>query len=237
MFSKISVLVPTRKRIPQLRKMLDSWASTTKTPGSAELIFRIDVDDYETKAFLEDRPIATVLIGPRYEGYRSLPLFFNEMTAVATGDVFMCGNDDMVFRTPDWSRLLLAEANKYPDGIFDLGVSTYNEGVFPWSTVSRHATELMGQLHDPRIYWGDVYLRDIMAAFGRAIHVPHVQIDHVWMGHAPDQTFIEAKQDERRNWDEAYWALHQRCVTEAVQKIESDHRVGPSMVEASCRVH
>lgn len=239
MFTKISVLVPTRKRLPQLQTMLESYAATVLDPTSAELLFRIDDDDPETEALLQraeqgclrDLPWSLVT-GPRYEGYRSFPWFVDELRQLARGDVFMVGNDDMVFRTPDWPRLLLEEAGKYPDGLFDLGVQTYNAGVFPWSVISRHAVDLMGHIHDPRLFWGDVYLRDVMACFGRAIAVPHVQIDHVWMGHTPDQTFLEARQGEARNWDAAYWALHRQCVDEAFAKLDADHRVGPA--EAPC---
>jgi len=218
-FCRISVLVPTRQRIPQLERLLESFAATVPD-DDAELIFRVDRDDLDSQACLR-RHSWTVVVGPRYEGYRSLPRFCEEMRDAATGDVFMVGNDDMVFRTTHWPARLLSVANEYPDGRFNLSVSTYNEHVVPWSTVSRQAVDQLGHIHDARLYWGDVYLRDVFAAFGRVIAVPDVQIDHVWMGHTPDQTFLEANQGEARNWDEAYWALHRRCVSEAVAKLEA----------------
>ena len=128
-FKKISVLVPTRKRIARLRTMIDSFEATND--GYAVLLFRIDDDDVESWDFLAQYSYE-VLVGPRLLGYTSMPAFFNELAAHATGDVLMCGNDDMVFRTPNWPSLVLDIANQYPDGLFDIGVSTYNETHYPF---------------------------------------------------------------------------------------------------------
>lgn len=224
MFKKISVLVPTRQRPARLRRLLASFDVTTPDRASAEMVFRIDDDDTESAAILAETPW-TVVVGPRLQGYRSLPQFFEEMRAVATGDLFMTGNDDMVFQTPSWSWRVLDTANTYPDGIFALGVETYNAKNFPFAIISRQAVELMGRIHPPDVFWGDVYLRDVMAAFGRAIRVPDVTIDHEWIGHTPDQVFHEAKQGERRNWNPAYWAHHQRLVDQTVATIRARQAV------------
>src|SRR5262245_31870532 len=107
MFTSISVLVPTRGRVNRLTRLLDSFYATST--GRAELYFRVDEDDEETRRFLTD-PLDRVVVGPRLAGYGSLPTFFNELAAVAPGDLLMCGNDDMVFVTPEWDRLILDEA-------------------------------------------------------------------------------------------------------------------------------
>lgn len=225
MFKKISVLVPTRMRVAQLRAMLESYHATVQTPESSELVFRIDEDDLASLELL-NQTRWTVVTGPRLQGYRSLPAFFDEMRKVASGDVLMCGNDDMVFRTPGWPEIVLAEANKYPDGLFNFGCATLNAGHFPFSIISKHVADLMGYIHDGRLIWGDLFLRDVLAAFGRAIPLPEVQIDHQWMGHTPDQVFLDAHQNDSQNWDEAYWARHREIVAAAVQRIDADHRAG-----------
>src|SRR5678815_5124634 len=101
MFKKVSVLVPTRKGITRRQRLLASFDVTTPDRDSAEMVFRIDDDDYETAGLLSATPW-TVVVGPRLQGYRSLPVFFEELRAVATGDLFMTGNDDKVFKTPSW---------------------------------------------------------------------------------------------------------------------------------------
>lgn len=213
LYKQISVLVPTRGRVARLRKLYESYASTTQ--HCAELVFRVDEDDVETQRFLKER-VCKMVVGPRLQGYRSLPIFFNEMLTVASGHVLLCGNDDMVFKTPGWDRLILNEANKYPDGLFDFGVHTHNEDNFPFAIVSRRAVQRLGFIFDPQIFWGDIYLRDVMAHFGRSIKLSNVNIDHDWAGHQPDHVFIEGDQVRRSHW----MGNHPQAVREAVEKLK-----------------
>lgn len=192
---------------------------TSREP--AELVFRVDDDDAESRDYLAERGYGDdTIIGPRLLGYRSMPDYFNSMVKVATGDVLMCGNDDMVFKTPVWPSLVLELANKHPDGLFDIGVSTYNEDHYPFYIVSRWAADVLGFLIDPRVFWADIYWRDIMGAFGRCVKLPTVQIDHDWAGFAPDQTFVEADQNDIYRRDPSYWSgTHAPAVAEAVARL------------------
>ena len=217
MLSKVSVLVPTRGRLARLQTLCTSFEETTHGVG-AELVFRVDEDDVPTQVALAGR--YKTVVGPRLQGYSSMATFFNDALRAAEGDVLMCGNDDMVFRTEGWPALVLAEANKYADGKFCIGVSTFNEDHFPFSIVSRKVASTLGFLWDPRIYWGDIYLRDVMAAFGRCVMLPSVVVDHNWAGDVPDQTFQEENQNDIYRREPNYWATtHAQAVREAVQKL------------------
>lgn len=218
MFNKVSVLIPTRGRVPWLKELFASFDETVGE-DDAELVFRIDSDDLETRDFLLDRGNCVVAIGPRLEGYRSLPVFFNEMLPAAHGDVLMCGNDDMIFRTIDWPAMILDTANMYPDGLFDIGVQTHNETHFPFSIISKRVAEMLGFIWDPRIFWGDIFLRDVMGAFGRTVMLPTVHIEHKWAGYRPDKVFKESDKDiiGRDPW---YWTTtHRQAVDDAVYKL------------------
>ena len=217
-FSKVSVLVPTRRRVARLQTLLDSWAATVKNPDQAELVFRIDYDDGESRMFLENYPWR-VYIGPRLQGYRSIPQFHEEMRQGATGDIYLIGNDDMAFVTPDWPSKLLEQANQYPDGIFVLGCDVQNAKNFVFPIVSKVAVEAMGRIIDERAFWGDVFLRDVFAEFGRAIRFSSMKIDHQWAGRERDQTFRDANQEDPNNWNEQYWAQHRQWVSESVEKL------------------
>lgn len=213
MFTKVSVLVPTRGRVERLGVLLDSYRATTADlERMSELVFRVDEDDQETRAYLGEHH---TIVGPRLEGYRSLPAFFNELAQAANGDVLMCGNDDMVFRTVGWAPKILAVANEHPDGLFDLGMRTHNEAHFPFATVSKKVVDALGFLFDPRIFWGDIFLRDTMDHFGRCVMID-VEIDHDWAGHAPDRTFVEGEQARRQRWSPA---VHAIAVDDAVGRL------------------
>jgi hypothetical protein len=219
-FNKISVLVPTRHRVERLKTMIASFDRTTS--GRAELVFRIDHDDTETAAYLQTVPWRLkrgVFKGQRLEGYKSTPQFLLDMIPLSAGDVLMVGNDDMVFETEAWDKLILRAANNFPDGFFNIGVTTLNTLHYPFSIVSRHLVESLGFMYDPRIFWGDIYLRDIMAAFDRNILLPEVHITHDWAGYKPDRTFAEADHFKTTVGTAEYWQRHAVVVNEAVQRL------------------
>ncbi|MES2360085.1 MAG: glycosyltransferase family A protein [Gemmatimonadota bacterium] len=211
-FKKVSVLVPTRGRVERLKTLLESFEQTTA--GRAELWFRVDDDDVKTQKALRNR---SYVIGPRLDGYKSTPHFFNELYAVCSGDVLMAGNDDMVFKTLGWDERILKEADLYPEGLFDFGVLTHNAPNFPFATVSRAACDALGFFFDPRFFWGDIFWRDVMSHFGRAIPLPSVQIDHDWVGFEPDRIFAAGERTRRADHSQ----YHAVAVAEAVGKLEA----------------
>lgn len=217
MFTKVSVLIPTRHRLDRLETLLASFYRTHGNHG-AELVFRIDDDDTPSIQCLKDYHC---VVGPRYMGYGSMSVFFNELAQAATGDVLMCGNDDMVFQTVDWPSHILTAANCYPDGIFNIGVATLNEAHYPFSTVSKLMVKALGFIWDPRIFWGDIFLRDLMSRFDRCLVLPHVQIDHDWAGYRPDRVFMETRPyKEKIEGDQHYWSgPHSAAVADAAAKL------------------
>jgi hypothetical protein len=221
-FSKISVLVPTRKRVERLKAMIASFERTYS--GRAELIFRIDHDDQETRNFLQTIPWRLkggVYRGPRHGGYKSTQQFLQDALSLASGDVLMVGNDDMLFQTEAWDKLILNAANRFPDGIFNLGVNTLNATHYPFSVVSRKMVESIGGMYDPRIFWGDIYLRDIVAHFDRLLMLPDIHIAHDWAGYKPDATFAEANDLKMSIGTPEYWERHRQVVGEAVAKLSA----------------
>lgn len=223
MFTKLSVLIPTRHRVGRLCTLLDSY-NATRGDRDSELVFRVDEDDESSIVFLRQRGYLP-FIGPRMAGYASVPAFFNEAYGASTGDVLMGGNDDMVFRTPGWDTALLEAANRFPDGLFDLGVSTHNETHYPFFTVSRAAADVLGFVFDPTVFWGDIFWRDVMAVFGRRVMVPEVRIDHDWAGSTPDDVYREGLPHKARiEQDPAYWTgPHAGAVSAAVEKLRPSY--------------
>lgn len=114
-FRKVSVLVPTRGRVPQLRALLKSFDDTVFVPGSVELVFRVDADDPETLALLQETEW-NVVLGPAMPASRC----YDELAAVAKGELLVRGRDDMRFDAADWQMHLLHAASQYPDGLFEL---------------------------------------------------------------------------------------------------------------------
>ena len=224
-YKKNSVLVPTRKRLNFLSKMLESFEATVSDPEQAEIIFRCDRDDRETIEYLCHTP-HKIIVGPRQEGYKNLPAFFNEMASIAKGDLLMCCNDDVLFMTPNWPALILDEAAKYPDGIFNLGVNVgINDDLFPFSIVSRKLVNILGFINDERLLCSDIFLRDVARHFNRTIRIDSVTVLHDWAGRVADETRADAGKHAATivgDWSE-YGKLHELAVNESINKIIAAH--------------
>ena len=241
----ISVLIPTRKRVKTLDRVLRSIWDVSSAEEAVEIILRCDTDDRETIDYLAgiDRgkhPSLEVLVGPRKEGYKSLPTFINEMAVAAKGSLLLTCNDDVIFRTSNWDRTVEDVASRYPDGIFDIGVNTVlNPHIFPFYIVSKRWLDLVGYIQDTRLIWQSKYVKHVADALGRSVYIAEVIIEHEWAGFVDDDAtradsekwikeivlkdpnshlhVAEASPDE---WRDDYKQLYDEAVAEAIEKLK-----------------
>lgn len=109
-----SLIVPTRGRIAQLRRLFDSLAATTAHPERIEVVLVLDADDSPSLAFAETRlPCVRTVGAPG----RSMGALNQAGCAVASGRFMMLLNDDVLVRTRGWDRLVGRVLDRYPDGI------------------------------------------------------------------------------------------------------------------------
>lgn len=215
---RISVLCCARQRVDLLERMLSSLYATAEKPEELEVILRCDYDDRAMLSYLQamQRPILTVL-GHRMNGYASLPVFTNQMARLANAERIFVVNDDAVFETSGWdTQLMDAAASLFPDEGFLIGVDTVmNAGHFPFPFTSKTVVNALGCIFDERLVYTDIWLRDVLAAYGRAKLVP-VRVRHAWNGMTEDQQHALAT----RVQDPTYPALYAQCVTEGVAKLK-----------------
>jgi glycosyl transferase family 2 len=212
----ISVIAPTRNRVPLLDHMLTTLDATVSDPARVEVILRCDYDDVLSIAYLCQRG-TPFIVGSRREGYATLATFINEAARLSTGELVIVVNDDVEFLTADWDLRLTEAAAEYPDGIFDLGVNTVlNNPNFVFPCQSRRQIEVLGCFFDERLIYPDIWLRDVLLPFGRAIRVPEVTIQHNWLGQSEDQAVAASVAHSS-----AHQAVYQRCVNEGRAKIST----------------
>ena len=210
----ISVMVPARGRTRLLRSMLSTLYATVSNPENVEVIARIDDDDEGMIHYLQLLPQVKVVCKPRV-GYAKNAQMVNECAALATGDLFLVANDDLEFKTLDWDLELTKVAAQYPDGIFDLGVDTVlNNENFCFPCTSRKTVEALGFFFDERLLYPDIWMRDVMMPFERAIRVPQVVIQHNWTGMTEDQ-----RRAMTAMHGHGHSELYTQCVEEGREKI------------------
>src|SRR5688500_3975446 len=93
-----SLIVPTRGRPAQLRRMLESVARTASHPERIEVVLVVDADD---PASLVTHPRLTVrqVVGPPG---RTMGALNNAGFVASAGDFVMLLNDDVIVRTRGW---------------------------------------------------------------------------------------------------------------------------------------
>jgi len=104
----ISILLPTRKRPANLRRLVTSIRETSVT--NPEIVVYIDDDDKESIPAAEELKLE-ILVGPRI----IMTDYWNKCFNVCSGDIVMQMGDDVVFKTHGWDRMVEQEFEKWPD--------------------------------------------------------------------------------------------------------------------------
>ena len=205
----ISILCPTRNRPFELERMVKS-ACATANPRNIEILFRMDDDDRTEHVF--DAPCRLfTLTKPR----GNMCVNWNDLLPHVHGDIVMCGNDDVEFKTPGWDTLIEAEFARVPDRILLVGGDdgfTHGRAI-PHPFVSKRWVDTLGYFAAPYFesdYGCDTWNEEIAWKLGRRVYLPEVLIYHYHPvhGNGPrDQTFKErmvrhVKQNPGRVWVE-----------------------------------
>lgn len=184
MQEKISLLLPTRGRVPLATRFLQSVVDQTTHLDSVEIIIRVDDDDIESHQLNFEGLESKLLIGPKTTmgGYNTQ--CFNE----STGEIIVLVNDDMVIQTRGWDEKLRALHRKIEDKIYlAYGNDLFKKGdlcTFP--ILSRQCCELLQQPYHTA-YRGafiDYHLMDIFkrlekSGFNRIFYLDDVVFEHL----------------------------------------------------------
>ena len=182
---RIAVVTPTRGRPERVRTMIDSALEAAGDPESIDLWFYVDDDDPSLPGYRKvfaDRPVH-VMYGPSDGVGRA----WNRMARAATArgcELFMLGNDDLVFVTPDWDRTLREHVDLYAVEnyiccwFFNDGAQGRRHAEFP--ILHRNWIEATGYLF-PEIFgfwFHDTWITNVAFRLHRLHWIKAVRIQH-----------------------------------------------------------
>ncbi len=184
--SMISILLPTRKRIPKLAQMMKSASDTAQQ--TFELVIYVD-DDPETDSMFfsnwtgvapEGTKKLTVLHGEK----RRLAEYWNDCAAAATGDILMLANDDLVFHTPGWSEKIEAAFAESQDKILCVHADNGQPNAASFCThpfIHRKWVDAVGYFVPPQFEgdFTDTWIWDVANRINRRVYLPDVKIEHL----------------------------------------------------------
>lgn len=180
----VSILIPTRGRPDHLRAAVDSVHSLASDKSCIEYLFRVDDDDFETikvVEWLETLLPCKKVVAPRGSGYFQMHTMVQDIAKLAEGDWLFLFNDDALFKTQDWDKILLVMGMRNPwIGIGDvcmivaptIGRPHAQEFFF----LRRRTFEILG--HIALSPHNDNWIYSIMKFIGCCIDVSPIQIEH-----------------------------------------------------------
>lgn len=199
----ISILVPSRGRPENIRRLHQSLKNTTWGPW--ELLVRLDDDD--PAGFEYEQPSKQVNVTlPR----KMMSELWNDLVPYSQGDLLMMCGDDVTFNTPRWD-VTIREA--FPEDRIQLvhgnDLSPNSDIIATHPFVSRRWVECLGYLTPPYFTsdYVDLWLTEVANRLQRRTYLPSVIFEH----HHPsfqkalwDQTYQERV--ERADGMEKVWA-------------------------------
>lgn len=177
--SRVSVLVPTRGRPDNVRRLMESGHATAELPP--EFLFYLDEDD---PTFGHTVDVIYRLGGDYVVGSRIvLSEMWNRLAEVATHDVVMHCGDDIIFRTQQWDAVATTALGEWPDR---LGVVHGRDG-YQDANMATHGfyhrrwIETLGYLVPPHFAsdYNDLWNTQVADALGRRRYLPEIYTEHM----------------------------------------------------------
>ncbi len=116
---KFSILIPSRKRVELLKETLLSIENQTSNKNQIEIVFGIDIDDLDTKKFLNEyqkESNISIVINEmaRGKGYQDSPNRLKNMISKSSGEYLIHFADDMKIYTKNWDVILTDKIKTLP---------------------------------------------------------------------------------------------------------------------------
>jgi len=178
-----SLIVPTRQRPTQLRRMLDSVANTAAHPERVEVVLVVDADDTASLVRHSRLNIRHIVVPPgltmgalNQAGYEG-----------SSGDYVMLLNDDIIVHTRRWDAIALSCFRRFPDPFVLLHVNDtlIRDHLCTFPLTSRAFYEQIGGIcpAEYRRYRIDDHIEDVfnllaMCGERRVVYLPDVVFEH-----------------------------------------------------------
>lgn len=174
---QLSILLPSAPgNEAKLHKVWESIKRTSTSLSDIEIVICLDADDKHKHGDTErfNNLVYTYCNPSKFRSH-----FFNQAMKASTGRFMMMGNDDIIFKTPGWDKMI--PYDKYPDDLvlFYFRDNEFNE-IFACHPIwSRKMMEINPNLleHDYLLTKCDNVFWDTHPS-NRRIYLPDVEIAH-----------------------------------------------------------
>jgi hypothetical protein len=221
----ISLLLPTRKRPNNVKRLVDSLINTTSNINDIELYFYIDDDDNVSLELISkiSNTINTKAIQGTYMSEHRTPTWYmqNELVKACTGPIFFYGADDVVFRTKNWDVVINKLYNNYEDKILlAYAPDGFQGGAIPVAThgfLHKNWVDIIGYLFPPvfNVAYNDTWITEVSETIKRRTYITDMYIEHMHPA------------ANKANWDDVYLTKRETNGNEA----SIWHQLAPKRIE------
>jgi len=198
---EISILVPTKNRVFNIKKLVDLSLGTAKYPNNIEIIFYVDYDDYNSQNYISSLNSKKIF----WITSEKKVLFsdmWNHCYRVSKGKYLMLCGDDVTFETSEWDLIVKNIFKQYNDELVYIvpydGNANGALGVHGF--LSKKWVDIVGFFTPPYFsYWyADTWIDEISKKIGRFHYAPEIRIIHNhW--ESPNKTFVDNLYIENKN--------------------------------------
>jgi hypothetical protein len=229
----ISLILPTRKRVPQLERALASITATAQRPEALEVVLYVDEDDADSRAVEFSGLRLVKIVGKR----GTMGTITRTCYEACSGRYVMLANDDIVFRTPGWDAEVLAAFEQFSDDIALVWGNDLCSGAPAHPFLSRTVCDLWGGICPAGYYreFIDTHLHDVFRRLerlghARAVYLPEVIVEHLHFI-AGKAAADEGYANRRRERDELLYVerREQRAHQAAVLADSIQQRLSPAV--------
>jgi hypothetical protein len=185
----ISLILPTRNRPNNLKRLYQSLVDTTDDLKNVELCFYIDEDDMQSLPVITElaEKIQCQCIQGEAAPKVRVPVWYlqNEVQKISTGPIYMFAADDIVFRTKNWDNMVNQQFEKFEDRIaLVYGPDGFQKGDIPVCThgfIHQHWIDVVGYLFpsDFNVCYVDRWVTEVAEMIGRRFYLPDMYIEHI----------------------------------------------------------
>ena len=173
----ISILIPTRQRPRNVKRVIESALTTADEPSKIEFVFYVDNDDKTFPKSVVNKQIR-VIYGPRVW----ISLISNILYTNSKGEIIMYGGDDIIFRSKSWDTVV---RNQFTEVLDKICLVYTNDGVKQSQDIARHGfvhrrwfNVLGSAFPSGRVVPIDLWCTDVARKLNRIRYIEDIIIEH-----------------------------------------------------------
>lgn len=185
----ISLIIPTRKRVPALKELLDTVEKNTKYPSRLEVCIYLDEDDIDTIKEVEKMNIYSFTlkhcIGKEGEHKKNMCGWNEALNRIATGSIIALFADDFRIRCNNFDEIVYNTFKLFSDKIIclygDDGFVSKNLKIATFHFIHRNWINALPYWLPPHysVDYVDTHIGDIADIINRKIYVDELKIEHM----------------------------------------------------------